>query len=503
VIDKEEETPMRAVRTLALTVVAVATLVAPLGGIAAAGQGNGGSGGGSGGGKAEVLATLKIDNPNVEVKQKGADDFEPATDDQKLRQGDTVRTDATGKAEIDYSGGSYTRLDVNTTFKIVKLTEDQGQRQVEGGLESGRTWNRAEDVTESGSFEQSGGGATAAVTGTAFAVECTSLSDCTYQAIVDVTDLTGKDGEKRTLTPLTECDSDDGALCDEVSDLTPEEIAANAWIQENLLRDLLERGYGPGPFVIGGTLIIQDGVITFEESPAPTPPPPSSTTTTTTVPAPPPALADPPLLCESDYTSSTTLPGASECAYGNDVNLLEFEPTSEIIVNEGDEVLFRANVITNGATEPVSIVFDHVPDGSDSEDPFYDTGDYCVGEETGEGGCIEYLQEDTEYPADTIFRFIASYSEECSSCTVAVGTLVFHLTGPSGTSAPASVDVTVCAWNGCGIGEEGFGQAITAALNTPPAPRSSDTPSTTTPTTSAPTTTAPASTTTTSVAPDQ
>jgi hypothetical protein len=477
--------------TRSIAALAVGLLgVVSFAGIAAAGQGNGGSGGGSGGGKPEVLATLKIDNPNVEVKQKGADDFEPATEGQKLRQGDTVRTDATGKAEIDYSDDAYTRLDVNTTFKIVKLTEEEGERQVEGGLESGRTWNRTEAVTESGSFEQSGGGATAAVTGTAFAVECTSLSDCTYQAIVDVTDLTGKDGEKRTLTPLTECDSDDGALCDEVSDLTPEEIAANAWIQENLLRDLLERGYGPGPFVIGGTLIIQDGVITFTESPAPTPPPPSSTTTTTTTPV-APVLDDPPLDCEL-YSPPPTGPG-DNCKRA--ANVLAFEPTSEIVVYGGDEVVFSARVKNNGATGPVYVVFDDVPNGDGEYTPYL--GQWCVGTDAPEG-CNEAIETGKRYPADQVFLFQADFMD-CYGCSES-GMLVFHLeSDASGSSAPASVDVTVCGY-GCGFEGEGLGATSSATAPTTAPTTSSPT---TAPTTSAPTTTAPSSTTTTSAAPDQ
>ncbi len=448
---------MRGARTLALSVVAVATLVAPLGGIAAAGQGNGGSGGGSGG-STQGVATLKVERPAVEVKAKGADDFEPATDGQQLRAGDTVRTDATGRAEIDYSAGSYTRLDVNTTFKIVKLTENQGQRQVEGGLESGRTWNRAEDVTESGSFEQSGGGATAAVTGTAFAVECTSLSDCTYMAIVDVTDLTGKDGEKRTLTPLTECDSDDGALCDEVSDLTPEEIAANAWIQENLLRDLLERGFGPGPFVVGGTLVIQDGVITFTENP--TPPPPASTTTTTTQPK--PTVADPPLDCEVDFGE-----GYESCDYAAPV-VDELQPASEIVVYENDLVVFKVRIVNNGAPGPLYVVFDQIPSN---------TGDFCTEENYEYYGCEEPLQTDFRYGIDQVFIFEASYCEEgCPS-----GTLRFHVENDQAESAIVDVPISVEFFDYCSEDVVGACGAESASVNAAP-------PTTTAPTTTPPTT---------------
>src|SRR5262245_13428950 len=254
-------------RGLAIATIATCALVAPLAGIAAAGQGQGGSG------DTEVLATLKVEAQNVTVKKAGADSFKPAKDGQSLRQGDTVQTDATGRAEVDYSDEAYTRLDVNTTFKIVKLTGEQGERQIEGGLESGRTWNRTEAITQSGSFEQSGGGAVAATTGTAFSVECTSLQHCDYTAVFHDILLSGN-GQEKKLTPLDECDATSGQLCESVTKLSIDEIAADTWIQENLVRDLLERGYGPGPFKVSGVLTVENGqVVSF----VPTGPSPTST----------------------------------------------------------------------------------------------------------------------------------------------------------------------------------------------------------------------------------
>ena len=142
--------------------------------------------------KPKAVAVLKIQNPSVSVKKKGASDFKPAKDGQKLHEGDTVQTDATGLAEVDYSDDSYTRLDVSTTLKIVKLSDDQGNRQVETSVDAGRTWNRTAALTESQSFEQSGAGATAAVVGTAFSIQCdapvapaTVSEHCTTTGVVD------------------------------------------------------------------------------------------------------------------------------------------------------------------------------------------------------------------------------------------------------------------------------------------------------------------------------
>ena len=159
-----------AIGSMALAVVAIAPLATASAALAAGndpGQGT------------EALATLKVTSTKVEVKKDGAEKFKVAKDGATLRQGDTVRTDATGLAEIDYDDQSYTRLDVNTTFTIKKLTHEQGDRQVQGSLDTGQTWSRTSALTESGSFEEEGAGANATTLGTAFAVTCDTAEHCT------------------------------------------------------------------------------------------------------------------------------------------------------------------------------------------------------------------------------------------------------------------------------------------------------------------------------------
>jgi hypothetical protein len=136
-----------------------------------------------------TLATLKVTADQVQVKAKGKSDFAAAKDGQVLHQGDSIKTDADGRAEIDYTDGSLTRLAGSTYFTISKLTNDRGGRQTQGTLSVGETWNRAAKVSETGSFEVKAGGTTAAVEGTAFVVTCTPQStgqaSCTVTAVVD------------------------------------------------------------------------------------------------------------------------------------------------------------------------------------------------------------------------------------------------------------------------------------------------------------------------------
>ncbi len=142
-------------------------------------------------GAAEALAKLKVTADNVQIKQKGKSTFVDATDGMALKQGDTLKTDTAGLAEIDYTDGSITRLANSTVFTISVLTNEKGGRQTQGTLSVGETWNRAAKVSETGSFEVKAGGTTAAVEGTAFVAKCTPNSDgsqavdCTFTAVVD------------------------------------------------------------------------------------------------------------------------------------------------------------------------------------------------------------------------------------------------------------------------------------------------------------------------------
>ena len=138
-----------------------------------------------------ALAHLKVTADNVTIKQKGKSSFVPAKNGMALNQGDTIKTDATGLAEIDYTDGSLTRLDHNTVYKLTVLTNDKGGRQTQGTLTIGETWNRAAKVSETGSFEVKAGGTTAAVEGTAFVAKCVPQDggdqqvSCTFTAVVD------------------------------------------------------------------------------------------------------------------------------------------------------------------------------------------------------------------------------------------------------------------------------------------------------------------------------
>ncbi len=194
---------------------------------------------------AQVLATLTIRTPNVDIKTKKQTSYSKGASGQVLHQGDTLRTDATaGLAEISYTDGSYTRLGPNTEFSITKLSEKQGVRQTQGTLTVGSTWNRAAKVAETGSFEVKAGGATAAVEGTLFSVVCTVEAGQTSCGFIDLFDpvTVTLNGVAVQLNSAMKVGLDQGQLSG-VQNLTREDLLADFWVAGNIfLDDLL--GFG-------------------------------------------------------------------------------------------------------------------------------------------------------------------------------------------------------------------------------------------------------------------
>ena len=183
-----------------------------------------------------VLATLTIRTPNVDIKSKKKTTFAKGASGQVLHEGDTLKTDATnGLAEISYTDGSYTRLGPDTEFSITKLSEKQGVRQTQGTLTVGSTWNRAAKVAESGSFEVSAGGATAAVEGTLFSVVCTVPNSCQFIDLFDPV-LVTMGGAQVQLESAKSVQLDQGQL-GSVANLSREDLLANLWVAGNIFLD--------------------------------------------------------------------------------------------------------------------------------------------------------------------------------------------------------------------------------------------------------------------------
>ena len=381
----------RARRSLALGV-AMAAALALVGPLAQAG---------AAGGNEESFATLKVTAESVSLKAKGEDDFKPAADGDQLRAGDTVRTDATGKAEIEYGDDAYTRLDSDTTFKITKLSDDEGNRQVEGTIESGKTWNRTAALTESESFEQTGADATAAVEGTAFAIECETVDHCVFTGVVDDVSLTGADGVKKLLNPLDECDSSSGILCGDITQISADDLPQ--WILDNLILDIAE-GY---EFPFGGTIVVENGSVFFVPGDA-------ASSTAPPLPGSAPTIGDPAL--DVDCT---------DC-----VSVASFSPDDEIVVSTLGVALFQVRIASNPSGLPVYVVFVGTLPTS---------GNTC----TNSSGSCNNAQTDHAYDVATVFSFRGGNVEAAQQLLQFYVTNDSTLSDPEQASATEDVPVTV------------------------------------------------------------
>ncbi|MEX0826847.1 MAG: FecR domain-containing protein [Acidimicrobiia bacterium] len=199
---------------------------------------------------------MRVFAGSVEVGTDGQ--FAAGSDGQTISEGDTVRTGADGRAAIEYFDGSVTRLDHNTNFTIVTLQildNDQGSTVIEGDQESGNTYNRVTELTDSESrFAVETPTAVASVQGTIYAVIFNADGSITIAVLEGSVVVTSGDDEIEVPAGFMVTIAADGTIGE--LEPIPDEFLGSDWILFNQC-DL-------------------DGLSGCEEPP---------TTTTTTVPA--------------------------------------------------------------------------------------------------------------------------------------------------------------------------------------------------------------------------
>lgn len=133
--------------------------------------------------------------PGVELRPGVSGTFAALAAPTPVAVGDALRTDATGYAEVAYGDGSRTRLDVNTTFEVLELTDNAGAATTRTAMAVGRTWHRVESAGQAGEeFSVETSQATATVIGTAFMIACPTGDSCTYLVAEGSLRLTLADG---------------------------------------------------------------------------------------------------------------------------------------------------------------------------------------------------------------------------------------------------------------------------------------------------------------------
>lgn len=183
------------------------------------------------------LAAVGVIDVTAERREVQQDAFVVAEDGDPLFEGDDVRTDEEGFAEVRYSDGSLTRLAPGTEFTIVDLAGTSTLPEVRVRLDVGETWNRVRKVTGSeGRFEVETAVGVAAVRGTGFVVRCLVRDQCEVIVFEGEVDFILPDGTVVSIGAGEQVTfGTEGEVARET--LTEAELADEQWIGRNVPRD--------------------------------------------------------------------------------------------------------------------------------------------------------------------------------------------------------------------------------------------------------------------------
>jgi hypothetical protein len=184
----------------------------------------------------EPLARLAVLDRSVNVRPSSIAAFGPASTGRPLSVGDTIRTDRQGRAQVDYTDGSLTRLDRATTFVVEELARADRPAALRVRVDLGRTWNEVADLTTSGErFQSATTNAVATVRGTVFMADQSRRGLSTFavaEGTVEVVTRTGvrillHAGERVTVLP-------DGTLGPLETVVFAQLASQDEWIRFNL-----------------------------------------------------------------------------------------------------------------------------------------------------------------------------------------------------------------------------------------------------------------------------
>jgi hypothetical protein len=184
---------------------------------------------------ADALAELRVRDEGVSLIRGAAVPSE-AAEGQDLRSGDVIRTDASGRAQVDFFDGStLVRLDTDSELSLRKVEESSDGRNVALGLVRGRTWNHVASLGESDRFSVDLGEASVNVVGTSF------LSDCTEEPVCYVVGFEGAAVVDSTAGRSVEAEEGDCVIVDREGLLERCDERKlgliDDWVRENLALD--------------------------------------------------------------------------------------------------------------------------------------------------------------------------------------------------------------------------------------------------------------------------
>jgi len=154
-------------------------------------------------------AVLTVYQPATSVQHGSGGAFSPATTGSLVQAGDSVQTDAKGRAAVTLPDGTFTRLATDTT-----ITLDSSHFSRSGNLHDsqlaqqiGRTFTNVQHLVSGATFQVAGKSATATVRGTKFEVYITKDGSMTVKLFEGTLEFDGKNhvhltgGEQATAGP--------------------------------------------------------------------------------------------------------------------------------------------------------------------------------------------------------------------------------------------------------------------------------------------------------------
>jgi hypothetical protein len=176
----------------------------------------------------------------VDLAKQG-NDYKPAAQAAGLDIGDKVRTGVDGLARIDYSDGSLTRLDHDTTFQVQELVNDATHKSIKTELDVGRVWNRVEKLTRPGDrFETKTVTAVATVRGTTYVTDRRFGGVTSHIGIEGVFDVKLIGGEQGSIAG-GQCKTEDGSAIG-ACQFTAKELENDPFLVKSAKLDGLEKG---------------------------------------------------------------------------------------------------------------------------------------------------------------------------------------------------------------------------------------------------------------------
>lgn len=178
-------------------------------------------------------AQLRIRDDAISVKH--GSDFLAAQEGEDLRSGDEIRSDPSGRAQVEFFDSSVVRVDGDTHLVLREVSDSATTRQVVLQIVTGRTWNRVSDQTsDRDRFEVRLPNGVARVRGTTFMVDCRQQDTCYVLGFDGTTELESVTGTQQNV--------EDGDCVRVAADglSTCEEKAlglVDAWVNENLADD--------------------------------------------------------------------------------------------------------------------------------------------------------------------------------------------------------------------------------------------------------------------------